>query len=553
MITQKIRLGDLLRQRGALSEEQLTAALAYAKEHGVQLGQAVILMGLATEEVILGALADQFHLNFIDLETYDIDYRLTEKVPIPLLRRYNAIPISEDDEFIYLVTNDPLNLEAQDAIQRLFPRKPIRLLLAKNEQVQRMIGKLALSENIKGLIAEIRRELTTTQMTDTGESSSILRLIQVIIETAISSRSSDIHIEPTQKSCLVRCRIDGMLNETFAFDVDIYPPLSSRLKLLSSLDIAERRKPQDGRFSMTVAGREYDFRISTLPTVDGESIVMRVLDKSKVLIKLEDAGMGPASYERFTKALKAPYGIILVTGPTGSGKTTTLYGALNAVKSVEKKIITVEDPVEYRMNMIQQVQVNEKAGLTFAGALRSILRQDPDTIMIGEIRDEETLRIAIQAALTGHLVLSTLHTNDAISAITRILDIGIEAYLVSGALVAIEAQRLVRKVCPHCAEEAHLPITVFEEYGHLFGPNPIFKKGVGCTKCAHSGYLGREMVSEVLTVSDKIAHLIARNAIKEEILRQALDEGFESMLVDGMRKVSQGITTVEEVLRVTKE
>jgi len=301
------------------------------------------------------------------------------------------------------------------------------------------------------------------------------------LKTSIISGGSDIHIEPTETSCIVRSRIDGMLKEIFVFDRDIYPPLSSRIKLLANLDIAEKRKPQDGRFSATIMEKHYDFRISTLPIMTGESIVLRILDKSKVMIKLEDLGMHPENYQKFRNAMSAPYGIIFVTGPTGSGKTTTLYAGMNAIKDVKKKMITVEDPVEYQMNLIQQVQVNSKANLTFATALRSILRQDPDIIMIGEVRDKETLKIAIEASLTGHLVFSTLHTNDAVSAITRIVDMGIEAYLISGALVAIQAQRLIRKVCPHCKVKTELPEDMLSEIRPLIPEHYQFYKAKGVT------------------------------------------------------------------------
>jgi general secretion pathway protein E len=318
------------------------------------------------------------------------------------------------------------------------------------------------------------------------------------------------------------------------------------------LDIAEKRKPQDGRFSATITNKDFDFRVSTLPTLFGESIVMWILDKTKVMIKLEDAGMSKLCYDRFSEAIKVPYGIVLVTGPTGSGKTTTLYGALNAIKDIKDKIITVEDPVEYQMNGIQQVQVNAHVGLSFADALRSILRQDPDKVMIGEIRDQETLRIAIQAALTGHLVLSTLHTNDAISAVTRILDMGIESYLVSGALVAIQAQRLVRKICPFCKTETVLSEKLMADIRQYVPDNPVFYKGEGCKECQHTGYSGREMISEVLPISEKFSRMIASGASKEEMTMQANSEGFVTMFEDGIQKAMAGDTTIDEIYRVAR-
>jgi general secretion pathway protein E len=321
---------------------------------------------------------------------------------------------------------------------------------------------------------------------------------------------------------------------------------------LANLDIAERRKPQDGRFSTTVMDKHFDFRISTLPIMTGESIVMRILDKSKVMIKLEDLGMHPVNFKKFRAAMDAPYGIIFVTGPTGSGKTTTLYAGLNAIKNVKTKMITVEDPVEYQMNLIQQVQVNNKANLTFSSALRSILRQDPDIIMIGEVRDQETLKIAIEASLTGHLVFSTLHTNDAVSAVTRVVDMGIEAYLISGALVAIQAQRLIRKVCPHCKVKTNINEEVKHDFKKFLPDEYQFFKAKGCEKCMNTGYSGREMVSEVLTVDDNIASMIARGTSKEEILEYALENGFVTMFEDAGMRALEGKTTVEEVYRVAK-
>jgi len=403
-------------------------------------------------------------------------------------------------------------------------------------------------------VEDIRRDLNQEDSYDetNDESPAVLKLIEIILKSAIYIGASDIHIEATEKSCVIRERVDGMLRQSFTFDKDIFNPLASRMKLLSNLDIAEKRKPQDGRFSTTVSQKEFDFRVSTLPTIYGESIVLRILDKTKAMIKLEEAGMSKFCFDRFSEAIQVPYGIVLVTGPTGSGKTTTLYGALNAIKDVKDKIITVEDPVEYQMSGLQQVQVRANVGLSFAAALKSILRQDPDKIMIGEIRDQETLRIAIQAALTGHLVLSTLHTNDAISAVTRILDMGIEEYLVSGALVAIQAQRLVRKICTHCRKETVLPDTLLKDVKQYLPENPTFYVGKGCKECGHSGYSGREMISEVLSISETLSRMIARSASKEEMTQQAMEEGFINMFEDGVSKALSGKTTIEEIYRVAR-
>jgi len=507
-----------------------------------------------SEKDLLQTLAEDLDLLFIDLDSIDMDYQLASKTPLSQLKKYNALPIAEDELSVTIALNDPLNINAQEAIQRLFPRKPIKVAVATKKQIASYLFKVELKDSVKDLVQKVKDELNSiTTLEEQQSASSILLLIEVILKASINARASDIHIEPTEKNCLIRGRIDGKLSEIFIFEKFIYPPLASRLKLLANLDIAERRKPQDGRFSTTVGAKEFDFRISTLPTLYGESIVMRILDKQKALMRLEDAGMDSISYQKLLKGLQTPYGIILVTGPTGSGKTTTLYGALNELRNIEDKVITVEDPVEYRMNLIQQVQVNPKVGLTFADALRSILRQDPDKIMIGEIRDQETLEIAIKAALTGHMVISTLHTNDAISAISRMVDMGIEHYLISGALVAVQAQRLVRKICPNCKVVDDIPASTRESLKEYIPDGVKFYKGSGCKECNESGYLGREMICEVLNISDELSSLIAKGAPREKLLAQAQKDGFISLFENGIQKAVDGITTVQEILKVAKE
>ena len=503
-------------------------------------------------ETVLKSFAESINAIYLDLDTVDINYKLASKVPFIQLRKYFTLPLYDDKMSIYVAFGEPYNMKAQEALQRYYPKKLIKIVVADPLQIEKYFNKLEISSGTKDLISEIRKELTTSAAENPGESSGIMKLIESIIKTAILYRGSDIHIEPTENNCIVRTRVDGMLIESFVFEKDIYPPLSSRIKLLSNLDIAERRKPQDGRFSLKIMDKEYDFRVSTLPIINGESIVIRILDKSKVMIKLESLGMNEVTFEKFNYAMRVPYGIVFVTGPTGSGKTTTLYAALNAIKNISTKIITVEDPVEYQLNLTQQVQVNEKANLTFASVLKSILRQDPDVIMIGEVRDQETLRIAIQAALTGHLVFSTLHTNDAISAVNRVLDMGIEPYLISGALIAIEAQRLIRKLCPHCKSKITLPKSTIEEFEEFLPEHYQFYKAIGCDKCANSGYFGREMISEILVVSEEIQSIIARGGSKSEIEEQARKDNFINMLQDGIIRAAKGITSIEEVYRVVK-
>ena len=542
----------LLEEKIGLNTEGIMNVLALIYRRGrINIDEVCGYFALDRVE-FLKYFAQNFKFEYSSLDEGSIDYNLARKIPSAQLKHLGALPLKEDEVNVYVAFRDLFDVEIQEQIANIFNRKILKVVVCDTTKLDKVLSKMELNESVSSLIAQIRQEISSTSTDDGGESSGILRLIETILKTAISSRASDIHIESSEKNCIVRCRIDGMLAEIFVLDKDIYPPLVSRLKMLSNLDIAEHRKPQDGRFSVQVLGRDYDFRISTLPVIHGESVVMRILDKTKAIIKLSELGMLEDNLAKFSRLTRTPYGVLLVTGPTGSGKTTTLYAALNDIKSVEKKMITVEDPVEYQMDMIQQVNVNVKAGLTFANSLRSILRQDPDVIMIGEIRDQETLRIAIQAALTGHLVFSTLHTNDAISAVARVVEMGIEPYLVSGALIGVEAQRLVRKLCPHCKQKITLTPMQLDHIIHLIPDDFTFYAPVGCEKCSQTGYLGREMISEILPISDKISSLIAKNATKEELTSTALAEGFKDFFTDGIRRAAMGITSIEEVYRVAK-
>ena len=545
-------LGSILIRKGLVTHETLNILLIEAFKNGLILLRDIYDNFTIDLDKFLETFAKSTKCEFVDLYSQEVNYTLGAKAGYAKLNKLGILPYKEDDINIYVAVKDPFDITLQEQLHRIFRNKLIKIAIANPDQIDKHLHNIEISESVKDLIADIRQEFTAKAPTDVEESSGILKLIELVLKTSIISGGSDIHIEPTETSCIVRARIDGMLKEIFVFDGDIYPPLSSRIKLLANLDIAEKRKPQDGRFSATVMEKHYDFRISTLPIMTGESIVLRILDKSKVMIKLEELGMHPENYRKFKEAMGAPYGIIFVTGPTGSGKTTTLYAGMNAIKDVKKKMITVEDPVEYQMNLIQQVQVNPKSNLTFATALRSILRQDPDIIMIGEVRDQETLKIAIEASLTGHLVFSTLHTNDAVSAITRIVDMGIEPYLVSGALVAIQAQRLIRKVCPHCKVKTEIPKDVMDEIREMIPEHYQFYKAKGCDKCNNTGYAGREMISEVLVIDDTIQSMIARGASKEDIASHAYDNGFISMFQDAAVRAANGKTTIEEVYRVAK-
>lgn len=497
---------------------------------------------------------DLNNINYQDLKNADIDFDLLRQFPIKQLERYNAVPLCEKDGRVLVAFENPMDFKARDAIARLLKGKTLDVSIAKSKTIKNTLHQFKTQESIKDLIVNIKDDLNGENVnTKTEDSSFILQLINIILKHAVNSGASDIHIEAREKESLIRNRIDGSLTQDFTFEAFLFGPLSSRIKLLANLDIAEKRKPQDGRFTEKINGLIYDFRLSTLPTLFGESIVMRILDKSKAMVKLEDSGMHSFEYKKFHEAINSPFGIVLVTGPTGSGKTTTLYGALNSIIDDSDKIITVEDPVEYQMDLIQQVQINTKAGLGFPEALRSILRQDPDKIMIGEIRDKETLKIAIQAALTGHLVLSTLHTNDAISAINRIIDMGIESYLVSGAIVAIQGQRLLRKICTNCKERVKISQEALDKLNNKFlNKDSVLYHGKGCNVCNNSGYKGREMISEVLVISENMSRLIAIGASKEEMSKLAFKEGFRGMFENGIDKVNDGNTTIEEVFRVAR-
>lgn len=583
----KVRIGDRLISAGLITNEQLEKALEEQKKQVrrkkivrvlVDLGyiEETKLLGFFvelckrrelnlisiledfpnSEENILKLLSRMLNMEYVDLDTYEFNPDVADNVPFSIIERYLAFPINEEEGVVKVALADPFDVQAKDAMTRSIRGKKVVFCIAKKEQIVSVVIRLSLHDSVKLLVKKIREEMrgdgVATLLADDSNESSITKLIYVIFETAIKQKTSDIHIEGTENSTLVRIRVDGIMREAFKFDKDMFAPLASRLKLLANLDIAERRKPQDGRYSDIILDKPFDFRISTLPIITGESIVIRILDKSKVLVRLEDLGISELNYDRFNEAIKQPNGIVLVTGPTGSGKTTTLYAALNAIKSVTHKIITVEDPVEYQMDMIQQVMVNERAGMTFAAGLRSILRQDPDIIMIGEIRDKETLQIALQAALTGHLVLATLHTNDAISGVARLLDMGVESFFIGSTMCGLQAQRLVRKLCPNCRYEVEPPDKILNQIKNLIPDDYHFYKSHGCSHCGMQGYTGREVISEVVLGTEGMRRLISANATKDELLAEARKDGFVTMFEDALMKALEGRTSLDEVYRVAK-
>ncbi len=555
MIKQKIRIGDILIEKGLITQEQLNIALKVQKESNFtkKLGQVFVDEGWIADRAFTELLADQLNIDFIDLYGVKIDFNLLSKFSTNMLKNADAIVFKEDEDFIHVAVSDPLNYEALELLERTIATKPIKLYVSLKGDITHVFDRLEIISATKSIVDNIKKEIASGNYKADSDQSSIMQLIELIVKSAVKNNASDIHIEPSSYNVSVRVRVDGVLRESFVFDLEVYNALASRIKILGNLDISEKRKSQDGRFSMKIANYNYDFRLSTAPTMFGESIVMRILDQQKILLKLKDLGMEEHNLKSFEEILKSPYGIVFVTGPTGSGKTTTLYAALNEIKSIENKMITIEDPIEYQLPLAQQIQINDKINYTFADALRSILRQDPDVIMVGEVRDSETLNISVQASLTGHLVFSTLHTNDAPSAITRMIQMNLEPYLIADSLIGVMAQRLVRKICPHCKKEHKPPLSALRSIKDRLPETYTFYKGDGCVRCGFSGYSGRTMISEILKISETISHLISINMNKYEIARKAEEDGeFIPMLNDGITKALNGITTIEEVLRVAK-
>ncbi len=551
---ERVTIKNLIKVRIINTVDMDDALIKELRMHTIEMEDLEGIEGIDTTR-ILKQIAKNLDIKYVDISAIDIDYKLLKRLPLKQLMRYNALPLYVEDSTVMVAFENPSDFEAKGAVERFFHGKIMEVCIANANMIHQELLKLKTTEDVEEFSQDIKHDLTEGSVEiseESNDSPAVLKLIDTILETAIDAKASDIHIEATEDNCIVRYRVDGMLQEYFKLEKIIFGPLASRTKLLSNLDIAEKRKPQDGRFTHNVRGYVFDFRVSTLPTMFGESIVMRILDKSKALVKLEEAGMNAKAYKQFTKGIKSPYGIMLVTGPTGSGKTTTLYGALNAIIDVRDKIITVEDPVEYQMGGIQQVQVSANTGLSFAAALKSILRQDPDKIMIGEIRDQETLRIAIEAALTGHLVLSTLHTNDAISAISRMQDMGIEDYLLAGAVIGIQGQRLVRKICEACKEVEDVNPETLTTLAKYLPKDAVLYHGKGCAVCNHKGYSGREMISEVLLITEELSTMIANGATKDQMREQAFSEGFTTMLEDGINKALAGKTSIEEILRVAR-
>jgi len=546
-------LGEVLVDEGLITEGDLGKAQEEQERSGRSLGRVLLDLNLVDETKLVEALARQIGLEFVDLGDQSVDGSAVALIPEQVARRHRAIPIAFEDSTLVVAMSDPSNVIALDDI-RTITGFEVRAVVATAADVDAAINKYAkLDQSVEDIAHQAAGaaddDLALDEMTAAVEEAPIVRLVNLLITQAVADRASDIHVEPTEKDVRIRYRIDGVLHEVMRSPKNIQNGLISRLKVMADINIAERRIPQDGRVSLSVGGKSVDLRVATLPTVYGEKVVLRILDKSSVLLRLDQLGFVDESYDRYETAFRKPYGALLVTGPTGSGKSTSLYATLNMINTPDRNIITVEDPVEYRLAGINQIQVNPKAGLTFANALRSILRADPDVVLIGEIRDRETALIAVEAAMTGHLVLSTLHTNDAPSAVSRLIEMGVEPYLVVSALDCVVAQRLARKLCDRCKEE-YKPTKAELDDGRLGEKVDRLWKAVGCSHCGKTGYRGRLGLFEVMDMSEEIEKLTIEHASSDDIKRVAIEQGMTTLLEDGLEKVKQGQTSLEEIYRV---
>ena len=554
------KLGEILVARGAITEADLEKALVEQSQTRAFLGQILLRRGLVKKQDLARALKDQIGVPFVELSEVTIPAEMGSLLPENLVRMYRAVPFNVQDGVMDIAMADPLNLTAIESMQlvtglqvRGFFCPEEDVLLAINQLFDGRVAAYKAIEDTSAAGQEENDELDIRDLERMVEDAPVVRLVDSIVQGAITGSASDIHIEPHERDVRVRYRVDGVLYDMMRIPKRLQAAVTSRVKITAGMDIAERRLPQDGRISVTSNGGEYDLRVSTLLTVHGEKVVMRILDKSSIILQLEDLGFLPEQQRRVEALITKPYGMVLSTGPTGSGKTTTLYTALNRVHSEDRNIVTVEDPVEYQLAGINQSQVNLAADITFARGLRAILRQDPDIIMVGEIRDRETAEIAVQAALTGHLVFSSLHTNDAASALPRLLDMGVEPFLIASSVIGVIGQRLVRVVCHNCKSSYKPEPKLLDELGIPEDERTdelMFARGEGCQACSHRGYRGRTGVFEVLRMSESIKRFVMEGKSALEIRDAAVGEGMTLMQQCGLRKVMDGVTTPEEVIRV---
>ncbi|MBI3596574.1 MAG: type IV-A pilus assembly ATPase PilB [Nitrospirae bacterium] len=561
------RLGKVLTAARVISEEQLQKALLVQKKEGGRLGSILVKMNFVEEDKLLKFLSQHYGIPAIDLSKVQIDSAVTKLVPVEVVYKHHVIPIKRSGATLNLAMADPTDVFAVDDIKFMtgYEIEPmiasdtaVMAAIAKSydvstKQLQTVLKDMEVLETEANLSIVREEEVDINQLKAEVEDAPVVKLANLILVEAIKKKVSDIHIEPYEKSFRVRYRLDGSLYEVMAPPKKLQAALTSRLKIMAELDIAERRLPQDGRIKMRFEDKEVDLRVSSLPCLFGEKIVMRLLDKSNLTLDLTKLGFEPNALENFMKAIGSPYGMVLVTGPTGSGKTTTLYSALNYINTIDVNIMTAEDPVEYNLMGINQVQMKDEIGLNFAAALRSFLRQDPDIIMVGEIRDYETAEIGVKAALTGHLVLSTLHTNDAPSTINRLLNMGIEPFLVASSVVLILAQRLVRRVCKDCKEIEKIPIQTLVKGGmsEEEAKSAVCYKGKGCQACSDTGYKGRIALYEVMPIGEEVRELVLQGASADEIKKRAIGAGMKTLRMSGLAKVREGLTTLEEVVEST--
>jgi len=547
-------IGSVLVESGLVTEYEMMRARSLQAETGEPLTGILVAEGMVDDVALAQAVASHIGVGYVSLNDVTIDPAAAALIPESLARRYGAIPFQFEDDALVVAMADPGNVLVVDDIRAITGLRIIPKVATRTEidDAVRRLGRY--DDSVSDLAHLVRDEVAEEDLSKVEaavEEAPIVKLVNTLISRAVNERASDLHIEPGERDLRVRFRIDGVLHEIMSTPRSVSGAVVSRLKIMADLDIAERRVPQDGRVSLRVAGRQIDLRVATLPTIYGEKVVLRILDKEDAVLDLKALGFLPYSMARFEKSYSKPYGAILVTGPTGSGKTTTLYSALNILNHPDRHIITVEDPVEYRLPGVVQVQVNRKAGLQFATVLKSILRSDPDVVLVGEVRDTETAKIAVEAALTGHLVLTTLHTNDAASSVNRLVDMGVEPYLVASALDSILAQRLARRLCDRCKESKPASPEIVTQMGldPETGPVTLYQ-AVGCKSCSDTGYRGRVSINEVLLVSEEIQRMAVERRPSDEIKHLAVEQGMKTLRQDGMEKVKLGMTTLEEVLRV---
>jgi len=559
-------IGEILVENCCLSPETLSQGLGIQEEKGGRIGEILIRQKAISETNLLKALGTQFGMDFIpSIPVEDLKIDFTEKVPIQFLKKYGILPVITSKR-AFIAANDPLLFQPIDDLKLLMDMNKTEVILAPHPAILSAINfaydmSRDSAEQVIQDMQDEDSELIISAIAGTGDllddtsDAPIIRLVNHMLSQAVKDRASDIHIEPTQTGLKIRYRVDGILYDKLSPPKHIQSALTSRIKVMADLNIAEKRLPQDGRIEIRIGNKNIDIRVSTIPIAFGERVVLRLLDKTRILLNVSDLGMPYASLKDFDGLIHSSHGIILVTGPTGSGKTTTLYAALSTINRADINIITIEDPIEYQIEGIGQIQVNPKIGLTFANGLRSIVRQDPDVILVGEIRDLETAEIAIQSALTGHLVFSTLHTNDSASSVTRIIDMGIEPFLVTSAVIAILAQRLVRVICDSCKEEYSPDPESLESIGltpGILAGRKIYK-GKGCPACLNTGYLGRTGIFELMLITDEIQNLILKTSDANTIKKKAMEQGMVTLSRDGAQKVMEGMTTIEEVFRVAHQ